>query len=98
VCRLLAYRVAWMQGQGLVPNKEASMCKLFVTEAQQRLSQVGIKALGLHGQLAEGSKWAPLKGRVEWDYLLMVSATIAGGTSEIQRSVIARRGLGLPRD
>ena len=98
VCRWLAYRVAWMQGQKMVPNMEASMCKLFVTENSQRLAQVAAWVLGLYGQLADGSQRAPFKGKFERDYLLSVSATIAGGTSEIQRSIIARRGLGLPRE
>ena len=95
--RLLSYRIAWMQGQGMVPNKEASMAKLFGTELQQRLAAVGLQVLGLYGQLEPGSKYALLKGRLERAALYFVSATLAGGTSEIQRNIIATRGLGLPR-
>ena len=53
--------------------------------------------LGMHGQLAPGSKYAPLRGAIENAYLWVRSATIASGTSEIQRNIIATRGLGLPR-
>jgi len=53
--------------------------------------------MGLYGTLSKGSKWAPLQGRVERGFLTSFSSTIAAGTSEIQRNVIATRGLGLPR-
>ena len=97
VGRWMAYRVAWMQGQGLVPNSEASICKILITESSQRLARTILWVLGLYGQLASDSKGAVSKGKFERDYLLSVAATIAGGTSEIQRTIIARRGLGLPR-
>ena len=97
VSRMLSYHIAWMQSQGLVPNKEASTGKLFGTELQQRLVAAGMDLLGLYGQLAPGSKWAPLKGRLMRSYLSSFSATLAAGTSEIQRNIIATRGLGLPR-
>ena len=42
-------------------------------------------------------EYAPLKGRLERGYLQAVSSTIAAGTSEVQRSIIATRGLGLSR-
>ena len=55
-----------------------------------------MKVLGLYAQLfGEG---APLRGRYESSYLTSLASTIAGGTSEIQRNIIATRGLGLPRD
>ena len=97
VSRLMSYNIAWMQSQGMVPNKEASMGRVFGTELQQRVASTGMTMLGLYGQLEPGSKYAALKGRVERSYLTCVSGTIAAGTSEIQRNIIATRGLGLPR-
>ena len=97
VGRVLCYRVAWMQARGLVPNYEASMNKLFGTELNQRLARIGINSLGLAGQLS-GGPWAPLAGRIAQNYLQAVSLTIAAGTSEVNRNIIAQRGLGLPRD
>ncbi|HEX2174247.1 MAG TPA: acyl-CoA dehydrogenase family protein [Dehalococcoidia bacterium] len=97
VARMMSYRVASLQAAGRVPNHEASAGKLFVTELSQRIAQFGLKLLGLAGPVRRGSRWAPLKGRVARLALLSTSATIAGGTSEIQRNVIATRGLGLPR-
>ena len=94
----LSYRVAWMQNQNLIPNYEASVSKLFGSELSQRLANAGIEIMGLAGQLAPGSKWAPLKGKFETLYLNSAALTVAAGTSEIQRNIIAGRGLGLPRD
>ena len=98
VSRMLSYHIAWMQSQGLVPNKEASMAKLFGTELQQRVAAAGMDLLGLYGQLSPGTKWAYLQGRLQRWFLYSFSTTIAGGTSEIQRNIIATRGLGLPRE
>jgi hypothetical protein len=96
VGRLLSYRVAWMQSQGLVPNYEASMAKTLGTELHQRMARVAYSTLGLRGQLLEG-QWAPMQGQVPQTVLSSVSLTIAAGTSEINRNIIATRGLGLPR-
>ena len=56
-----------------------------------------MELLGLYGQLADDSRWAPLEGRLQQTYLSTFSETLAAGTSEIQRNIIATRGLGLPR-
>ncbi|MBI1885941.1 MAG: acyl-CoA dehydrogenase family protein [Chloroflexi bacterium] len=95
--RLLAYRVAWLQSQGRIPNAEASISKLYGSELQQRLARAGIEVLGLGGQLKPGSRWAPLAGRIADYYVASVATTIAAGTSEVMRNIIAMRGLGLPR-
>ena len=93
----IAYRIPWMQSQGIIPNYEASISKLYGSELGQRLALTGIQLMGTYGNLEPGSKWAPLKGQLERAYLGAVAGTIAAGTSEVQRSIIATRGLGLPR-
>ena len=95
--RLMCYNVAWMQSQGLVPNREASISKVYSSELVQRVYGLGMQILGLYGQLEPGSKWAPLQGRIENAYMRSGGGTVAAGTSEIQRNIIATRGLGLPR-
>ena len=97
VARLMAYNVAYMQGEGLVPNKEASMSKVFGTETLQRVTTASLEILGMYGVLGRGDKWAPLKGRVQENWMISFSHKIAAGTSEVQRNIIASRGLGLPR-
>ena len=97
VARLIAYNVAYMQGEGLVPNKEASMSKVFGSETVQRVTKSCMEVLGMYGFLNRQDKWAPLEGRIQENWLTSFSGTIAAGTSEIQRNVIASRGLGLPR-
>jgi len=93
----IAHRIPWMQSQGIVPNYEASISKLYGSELTQRIAGTGIELLGLSGQLADGSPHAPLHGALVRSYLNAVSSTIAAGTSEVQRNIIAQRGLGLPR-
>jgi alkylation response protein AidB-like acyl-CoA dehydrogenase len=95
--RLLSYRVASMQARGQIPNAESSMSKLYGSELQQRLAGAGMQIMGMAGQLAPGSEWAPLAGRLEQYYLFASALTVAAGTSEIMRGIIAGRGLGLPR-
>ncbi len=97
VAIVLSYRVVTMQAQGLIPNQEASINKLFGSELAQRIARTAVKVAGLYGQLSTGSPRAPLGGRFDAWYRIAVGSTIAGGTSEIQRGVIAQRGLGLPR-
>jgi alkylation response protein AidB-like acyl-CoA dehydrogenase len=97
VARLIAYNVAYLQGRGLVPNKEASISKVFGSETVQRTARTCMDILGMYGALGRDDKWAPLAGRLQEHWMLSFSGTIAAGTSEIQRNVIASRGLGLPR-
>ncbi|MEO8131787.1 MAG: acyl-CoA dehydrogenase family protein [Bryobacteraceae bacterium] len=95
--RLMAYRVATLQDARQIPNHEASVSKLYGSELIQRVSRFGVDAFGLAGHLRQGSAPAISDGRFASNYLLSISATIAGGASEVQRGIIATRGLGLPR-
>ncbi len=93
--RMISYRIVSMQNQGLIPNHEASMAKLFAMELNQRITATAVKVLGLHGQLQ--GRNAPRRGRHAYGFIRSIANTIEGGTSEIQRNIIATRGLGLPR-
>lgn len=91
------WRSAWMLDKGQVPELEASALKLFGTELGVRFANAAVDILGPYGILDWGSKWAPFNGRVGIGYLDAISGPIGAGTSEIQRTIIATRGLGLPR-
>ncbi|OAI39169.1 hypothetical protein AYO38_08080 [bacterium SCGC AG-212-C10] len=88
VAKMLSYRVVSMQVRGLIPNYEASMCKLFSSELSQKISGLSMHLYGMYGNI---------RNRSSVGYVQAVSSTIAGGTSEVQRGIIATRGLGLPR-
>jgi alkylation response protein AidB-like acyl-CoA dehydrogenase len=97
VCRLLCYRVVWMQSKGMIPAYETSASYLHTAELTRRLGHTGMEILGLYGQLDKRSKWAPLKGAIKSLCLGSLGLGIGGGTNEIQRNLIATIGLGLPR-
>ena len=98
VAKLMSYRVISMQNAGLIPNHEASMCKLFTSEMGLRIAALGVKLTGLYAMVTGGVQEYAAAGRYGFGYVNAVSSTIAGGTSEIQRNIMAQRGLGLPRD
>jgi len=97
IAYVLYYRTAWMMDNNLFPNIEASEIKLVTTILSRKLADTGLEIMGPYGQLWPGSKYAPLKGRFALGYLDSLSAVIGAGTSEIQRNILAQRGLGLKR-
>ena len=98
MARFLSYRVASIQARGEVPNMEASVAKVYNSELSQRLAGTGVEIMGLYGQVRpESKKWARLRGEFTMSYMMTLGISIAGGTSEIMRNIIAQRGLGLPR-
>jgi alkylation response protein AidB-like acyl-CoA dehydrogenase len=97
VCKYLGYRIGDMQMKGKHPSYEASMVKVFQSELAQRIYRFAVNALGLPGQLMPEQPGAPFGGDMPENYLTSVPGTIYSGSNEIQRNIIATRGLGLPR-
>ena len=91
-----AFRIVTMQNMDQIPNYEASMNKLFGSEIHQKIARTGMKVFGLYGNLWERSE-GPVGAYFTRDYIGSLPHTIFSGSSEIQRNVIATRGLGLPR-
>jgi len=79
------------------PGPEVSIAKLLTSELDQAMADYGMDLAGPHAALLRGSPHALKDGNVPLSYLIMRAATIGGGTSEIQRNVIAERVLGLPK-
>jgi alkylation response protein AidB-like acyl-CoA dehydrogenase len=98
VARALGYRIGDMQTRGEHPSYEASMVKVFQSELSQRIYNFGLNALGMSGQLRPGDARAPLLGEFAENYMLISPASVYSGSNEVQRNIIASRGLGLPRD
>ncbi|MFC2122833.1 acyl-CoA dehydrogenase family protein [Bacteroidota bacterium] len=73
------------------------MGKIITTEWAQRWANTGMQIMGLYGQLSEDSELAQLAGKIQHWYIRSFGLTIAAGTSEIERMILATRGLELPR-
>ena len=104
VARVLGLRVvaASMKGEKVPdtppPTVESSEYKLFATEFSRRLASASMDLAAPGSQLRVRTKTAPMEGRAESTYRYTVIDTIGGGTSEVQKNIIARRLLGLPKN
>jgi alkylation response protein AidB-like acyl-CoA dehydrogenase len=97
VARMLCYRIAWIYSKGGHSNYESSEAMIFGSELLRRISDAGMRVLGQYGQLEFGSHRAIGTAEMCRSYLAALSIGVGGGTNEIQRNIIAMRGLGLPR-
>lgn len=95
--RLIGLETAWLLEQGAVPAAQSSMAKVFVSELAQRVADAGSEMLGLDGQLHPEEPSARLHGRMQWLYRTAPLLAFGGGTNEVQRTIIALLGYGLPR-
>ncbi len=90
---LLGHRATLRTLSGVDPGPESSVRKLVGVEHEQRVQELGLALLGSEGCTIEGDA-----ARWTFGFLANRCLTIAGGTSEVQRNLIAERLLGLPRD
>ncbi len=97
VAKVLAFRTAWLIDRGETPQYEAHIQKLHRSETLQLIVSTGMALLGLRGQLLTNDKRAVLSAKFPQFWQLAVRTTIGAGTSEVLRTTIASRGLGLPR-
>jgi alkylation response protein AidB-like acyl-CoA dehydrogenase len=97
VSTLLEHRSAWMAREGIVPETEGPMAKLFSSEALERCAQDLNELVGPDALRSYYEPTAPQGGRIEHLLRFSLGTTIYAGTSEVQRNIIASRGLGLPR-
>ncbi len=100
VATQMSYKIVSIQAkEGIAPGHEASVAKMYGTELNQRIARTALKMLGLYGQLDSKTEGVDARsfGRFKYGYLRSIANTIEGGTSEIQRNIVATRGLGLPR-
>ena len=98
VARMLQRRVISEALRDRVPTVESSEYKLYMNELGQRVADWALDLLGPGGQLRCGEEGSPIGGRFERSYRYTVVDTIGGGASEIQKNIIGRRGLGLPKN
>ena len=98
VARLLQRRVISEALRERIPTVESAMYKLYQSEFGQRVANTALDLMGPTGQLKPDQEAAPINGRFERSYRYTVVDTIGGGASEIQKNIIAVRGLGLPKN
>ena len=83
---------------GKPPTIPSSQYKLFTTSLSQRVCKDALDICGASGTLRVDQEFAPVAGRFEGAYRATVNETVGGGSSEIQKNIIARRHLGLPKN
>jgi len=92
------YRLLTMQHRGEEAGTAQLVTKLYGTMLGYDIGKLAMDMMGDRGLLAPGEETAPAMGMFVTAYMWSLGILIAGGTANIQRNVIAERGLGLPRD
>jgi len=95
--KLNNYRALTHLLRGNPPGPEGSLPKLQWAESNQILQQIAVDIQGSHGQLYQGEQTASDDAYWQYGFLRARANSIEGGTSEIQRNIIAERVLGLPK-
>lgn len=96
-CRLLTLRVVDMESQGLIPASEVSISFVLGMQVARRFAKKAVDILGMCELQAKDSPLVPIPGPLHTMWLETIAAGVGGGSAEMQRSIIATLGLGLPR-
>lgn len=94
--RLLTYRMAWMETQGIDLSFIAHVVRVTTVETLLKFNNIALQILGLAGLLSPNSKHAPLGGTMEWRYRLDAMQWFNRSGISYAKTVIATHGLGLP--
>jgi alkylation response protein AidB-like acyl-CoA dehydrogenase len=97
IMRLNCLRSFSRSMKGIAPGPEVSMLKLYWSHITQEMYETALEALGPLAMLTAGDPLSPAAGRFQLSFLHSRAFTIFSGSSEIQRTVIAERILGLPK-
>ena len=97
VADLLTGRAAWVAASGGLPGTEGAAARMFASESFTRAASWALDLAGPAGLVREADRAGRIDGFFEQCYRLAPGTTLAGGSTEIQRNLIAQRGLGLPR-
>ncbi len=95
--QMMMHCAAQVDGDETPPYDAAAASKVYSSELMEGFGEAALDILGMVGTLGEGSPGAVLRGRVEQNLRHALMWVISIGTNDIQRSLIAQRGLGLPR-
>lgn len=97
IAKLLFYRSLTTELRGEIPGPEASIMKLYSTELNHRICGTALELMGPYSALWQDSKYVVDEGAWHYEHMLTLGLIIGGGTSQIQKNIIAERALGLPR-
>ena len=97
VGRQLMMHCAELAGNGATPPEVGAISKVFSSELMERFGEAALEILGMRATLSQGAPGNLHNGRFEQGLRHSLMWVISIGTNEIQRSLIAQRGLGLPR-
>ena len=97
VARLFVYYISSLLDSGKIPSFEAAMGKALCTLYESKLADVATTLMGLHGLVKPDSPEALFEGVACDSYLWSPSYTLQGGSVEVLKGIVARRGLKLPR-
>lgn len=96
IAEMTRERITSTMKKGQSPGAEASTMKLHWTNGLRISRDLGLELLGADGMLTGDD--LPVEGKVQHFFLSMPSASIAGGSDEVQRNIIGEKTLGLPKD